>query len=87
MPEERTENFARGTNGFICVGGMPPTLLKALAQMPVKSLTLVGNAPALGIEAQKTAARPNIFSLCKVARYIHLQNSDTIEILNCRILS
>jgi 3-oxoadipate CoA-transferase alpha subunit len=43
--------------GFGCVGGMPSTLLKALAQMPVKNLTLVGNAPALGIEAQKTAAR------------------------------
>ena len=43
--------------GFGCVGGMPSTLLKGLAQMPVKNLTLVGNAPALGIEAQKTAAR------------------------------
>jgi len=36
---------------------MPSTLFKALAQMPVKNLTLVGNAPALGMEAQKTAAR------------------------------
>src|SRR4030042_5021431 len=43
--------------GFGCVGGMPSTLLRALAQLPVKNLTLVGNAPALGIEAQKTAAR------------------------------
>ena len=43
--------------GFGCVGGMPSTLFKALAQMPIKNLTLVGNAPALGIEAQKTAAR------------------------------
>jgi 3-oxoadipate CoA-transferase alpha subunit len=43
--------------GFGCVGGMPSMLFKALAQMPVKNLTLVGNAPALGIEAQKTAAR------------------------------
>ncbi len=43
--------------GFGCVGGMPSTLFKALAQMPVKNLTLVGNAPALGMEAQKTAAR------------------------------
>ena len=43
--------------GFGCVGGMPSTLLKALAQLPVKNLTLVGNAPVLGIEAQKTAAR------------------------------
>ena len=43
--------------GFGCVGGMPSTLLRALAQKPVKGLTLVGNAPVLGIEAQKTAAR------------------------------
>ena len=43
--------------GFGCVGGMPSALLKALAQLAVKNLTLVGNAPALGIEAQKTAAR------------------------------
>lgn len=43
--------------GFGCVGGMPSTLFRALAQMPVKNLTLVGNAPALGMEAQKTAAR------------------------------
>jgi 3-oxoacid CoA-transferase A subunit len=43
--------------GFGCVGGMPSTLFKALAQLPAKNLTLVGNAPALGIEAQKTAAR------------------------------
>jgi 3-oxoadipate CoA-transferase alpha subunit len=43
--------------GFGCVGGMPSTLFKALAQLPVKNLTLVGNAPALGVEAQKTAAR------------------------------
>jgi 3-oxoadipate CoA-transferase alpha subunit len=43
--------------GFGCVGGMPSTLFKALAQLPVKNLTLVGNAPVLGIEAQKTAAR------------------------------
>lgn len=43
--------------GFGCVGGMPATLFRALAQVPVKNLTLVGNAPVLGIEAQKTAAR------------------------------
>ena len=43
--------------GFGCVGGMPSTLLKALSQLPVKNLTLVGNAPVLGMEAQKTAAR------------------------------
>ena len=43
--------------GFGCVGGMPSTLLRALTQKPVKELTLVGNAPVLGLEAQKTAAR------------------------------
>jgi 3-oxoadipate CoA-transferase alpha subunit len=43
--------------GFGCVGGMPSTLLSALARTPVKGLTLVGNAPVLGLEAQKTAAR------------------------------
>jgi len=43
--------------GFGCVGGMPSTLFKALAEISVKNLTLVGNAPALGVEAQKTAAR------------------------------
>jgi len=43
--------------GFGCVGGMPSTLLKALAKRPVKDLTLVGNAPVLGMEAQRTAAR------------------------------
>jgi 3-oxoadipate CoA-transferase alpha subunit len=43
--------------GFGCVGGMPSTLFKALAQRPVKNLTLVGNAPVLGMEAMKTAAR------------------------------
>jgi 3-oxoadipate CoA-transferase alpha subunit len=43
--------------GFGCVGGMPSTLLRALAQIPAKNLTLVGNAPALGMEAQKTIAR------------------------------
>ena len=43
--------------GFGCVGGMPSTLLRALSELPVKNLTLVGNAPALGLEAQKTAAR------------------------------
>jgi 3-oxoadipate CoA-transferase alpha subunit len=52
--------------GFGCVGGMPSTLLRALTQKPVKELTLVGNAPVLGLEAQKTAARtmqvPEIFA-------------------------
>lgn len=43
--------------GFGCVGGMPSTLFRALAKRPVKNLTLVGNAPVLGIEAQRTAAR------------------------------
>lgn len=43
--------------GFGCVGGTPSTLFKALAKKPVKDLTLVGNAPVLGMEAQKTAAR------------------------------
>lgn len=43
--------------GFGCVGGMPSALFKALSELPVKNLTLVGNAPVLGIEAQQTAAR------------------------------
>ena len=43
--------------GFGCVGGMPSTLFRALSELPVKNLTLVGNAPALGLEAQQTAAR------------------------------
>ncbi len=43
--------------GFGCVGGMPSTLLRVLSELPVKNLTLVGNAPVLGLEAQKMAAR------------------------------
>lgn len=43
--------------GFGCVGGMPSMLFRALSELPVKNLTLVGNAPVLGILAQKTAAR------------------------------
>ena len=43
--------------GFGCVGGMPSVLFKALSELPVKDLTLIGNAPALGIQAQRTAAR------------------------------
>jgi 3-oxoadipate CoA-transferase alpha subunit len=43
--------------GFGCVGGMPSTLFRELSELPVKNLTLVGNAPVLGMEAQKTAAR------------------------------
>ncbi|MFH1646441.1 MAG: 3-oxoacid CoA-transferase subunit A [Chloroflexota bacterium] len=43
--------------GFGCVGGMPATLFRALSEVPAKNLTLVGNAPVLGVLAQKTAAR------------------------------
>jgi 3-oxoadipate CoA-transferase alpha subunit len=43
--------------GFGCVGGMPSTLLKALARRPVKDLTIVGNTPTLGMVFQKVAAR------------------------------
>ncbi len=39
------------------MGGMPSTLFRALARRSVKNLTLVGNAPVLGIETQKAAAR------------------------------
>ena len=43
--------------GFGCVGGVPSTLFRALAKRPVKELTLVGNAPVLGRNAQEAAAR------------------------------
>lgn len=43
--------------GFGCVGGVPSTLFKALARRPVKDLTIVGNAPVLGMAFQKAAAR------------------------------
>jgi 3-oxoadipate CoA-transferase alpha subunit len=43
--------------GFGCVGGVPSTLYKALAKRPVKDLTIVGNAPVLGMAFQKAAAR------------------------------
>ncbi|HJX12880.1 MAG TPA: 3-oxoacid CoA-transferase subunit A [Dehalococcoidales bacterium] len=43
--------------GFGCVGGMPATLFRALAEVPARNLTLVGNAPVLGVRAQKAAAR------------------------------
>ncbi len=43
--------------GFGCVGGVPSTLFRALAKRPVKDLTLVGNAPVLGRNAQEAAAR------------------------------
>ena len=46
--------------GFGCVGGTPSTLFKALARLPVKNLTIVGNAPVLGMETQKAAARTMI---------------------------
>jgi 3-oxoadipate CoA-transferase alpha subunit len=43
--------------GFGCVGGSPWSLYRALAKTPVKNLTIVGNAPILGIETQRAAAR------------------------------
>jgi 3-oxoadipate CoA-transferase alpha subunit len=43
--------------GFGCVGGVPSTLFKALVKRPVKDLTIVGNAPVLGIAFQRAAAR------------------------------
>jgi 3-oxoadipate CoA-transferase alpha subunit len=43
--------------GFGCVGGAPWSLFRALAKRPVKNLTIVGNAPILGIETQRAAAR------------------------------
>jgi len=43
--------------GFGCVGGVPSTLFRALAKRPVKNLTIVGNAPVLGRNAQEAAAR------------------------------
>jgi 3-oxoadipate CoA-transferase alpha subunit len=43
--------------GFGCVGGVPSTLFRALVKRPVKNLTIVGNAPVLGMAFQKAAAR------------------------------
>ena len=43
--------------GFGCVGGGPSTLFRALAKRTVKNLTLVGNAPVLGRDAQEALAR------------------------------
>jgi 3-oxoacid CoA-transferase A subunit len=43
--------------GFGCVGGMPSILFRALSELPVKDLTIVGNAPALGLMAQRTTSR------------------------------
>lgn len=43
--------------GFGCVGGTPWSLFRALAKRPVKNLTIVGNAPILGMATQRAAAR------------------------------
>jgi 3-oxoadipate CoA-transferase alpha subunit len=43
--------------GFGHVGGTPSILYRALSQMPVKNLTLVGNSPILGVMFHKAAAR------------------------------
>jgi 3-oxoadipate CoA-transferase alpha subunit len=43
--------------GFGLVGGTPYSLFKALAQKPVKNLTLVGNSPTLGIGFHRATAR------------------------------
>ncbi len=43
--------------GFGQVGGTASTLFKALSQKPVKDLTLIGNAPILGIQFHQAAAR------------------------------
>jgi len=43
--------------GFGDVGSNPGYLFKALAELPVKDLTLVGNAPAIGRETQEALAR------------------------------
>ena len=43
--------------GFGCVGGAPWSLYRALAKRSVRNLTIVGNAPLLGIETQRAAAR------------------------------
>jgi 3-oxoacid CoA-transferase A subunit len=46
--------------GFGCVGGAPWSLHRALARLPVRNLTIVGNAPLLGIVTQRAAARTMI---------------------------
>lgn len=43
--------------GFSDVGGNPGYLFKALAKLPAKNLTLVGNSPAIGRETMEAAAR------------------------------
>ncbi|OGO14750.1 MAG: hypothetical protein A2Z02_06940 [Chloroflexi bacterium RBG_16_48_7] len=43
--------------GFSDVGGNPGYLFKALAKLPVKNLTLVGNSPAIGKETMQATAR------------------------------
>jgi 3-oxoadipate CoA-transferase alpha subunit len=43
--------------GFGQVGGTASTLFKALSQKPVKDLTLIGNAPILGIQFHRATAR------------------------------
>lgn len=43
--------------GFGQVGGTPCTLIRALARKPVKDLTLIGNAPVLGIQFHRATAR------------------------------
>jgi len=43
--------------GFGDVGGNPGYLFKALARLPVKNLTLVGNSPAIGRETMEALAR------------------------------
>lgn len=43
--------------GFGDVGGNPGYLFKALAKIPAKNLTLVGNSPAIGRETMEALAR------------------------------
>lgn len=43
--------------GFGDVGSNPGYLFRALAKLPVKDLTLVGNSPAIGRETQEALAR------------------------------
>jgi 3-oxoadipate CoA-transferase, alpha subunit len=43
--------------GFSDVGGNPGYLFRALAKLPVKDLTLVGNSPAIGKETMKATAK------------------------------
>jgi 3-oxoacid CoA-transferase A subunit len=43
--------------GFGQVGGTASALLRALSQKPVKDLTLIGNAPILGVQFHRATAR------------------------------